>query len=327
MVNLIIPIYKGRDTIEKGLFSLLAQTKDLFMITMVQDCDGEDYSDIIEKFTNLGLHINLLQTPENVGPGMARQYAIDRSDAFDYVMFMDADDELFPRAVEQLYREAKLTDADILVGNMIAENADKTALKVDSRISPVTWMHGKIYKTQFLKKYNIRFKECLTRNEDSYFNLVAFGCAERAPRLNESVYLWRNNVNSLTRSKKTLEQKIDDQTMFFMSQYYGICDIYKKKGTINCRTLVATIINLYNCYENLLYYGTIPEIVQEVLAQFKDINFIQETLMNNNIVPIIFERYSCIGEIDDKFYLYRESFGEWAHKFIFRPEINYGFVH
>ena len=49
MVNLIIPTYKARDTLPAALDSLVAQTKKLFIITIVQDADDEDYTDIIQE--------------------------------------------------------------------------------------------------------------------------------------------------------------------------------------------------------------------------------------------------------------------------------------
>ena len=72
IVNLIIPTYKARDTLPAALDSLVAQTKKLFIITIVQDADNEDYIDIIQEYRRRGLQIKLLQMPENGGPGLAR---------------------------------------------------------------------------------------------------------------------------------------------------------------------------------------------------------------------------------------------------------------
>ena len=77
MLNIIIPSYKARETLPQALDSLVAQTKKLFIITIVQDADGEDYKDIIEEYTRRGLKIRLLATPVNGGPGNARQYGMD----------------------------------------------------------------------------------------------------------------------------------------------------------------------------------------------------------------------------------------------------------
>ena len=55
IVNIIIPTYKARETLPKALDSLVAQTKDMFLVTIVQDGDGEDYSDIVTEYKRRGL--------------------------------------------------------------------------------------------------------------------------------------------------------------------------------------------------------------------------------------------------------------------------------
>ena len=65
MVNLIIPTYKARDTLPAALDSLVAQTKKMFIVTIVQDADNEDYTDIINEYRHRGLQIKLLQKKRN----------------------------------------------------------------------------------------------------------------------------------------------------------------------------------------------------------------------------------------------------------------------
>lgn len=38
MVNLIIPVYNNKEILREGLFSLVNQTKRLFLATLVDDC-------------------------------------------------------------------------------------------------------------------------------------------------------------------------------------------------------------------------------------------------------------------------------------------------
>lgn len=138
MLNIIIPTYKARDTLPSTLDSLVSQTKKLFLVTIVQDGDGEDYSDIIAEYKRRGLKIFLFQK-ENGGPGMARQYGMDRTQMCDYVMFVDSDDILNPRAVEVLYREAKLNNFDVLSSSFLAEKNHTPGIYLDVFKTPVTW--------------------------------------------------------------------------------------------------------------------------------------------------------------------------------------------
>ena len=138
IVNIIIPTYRARDTLPSTLDSLVSQTKKLFLVTIVQDGDGEDYSDIIAEYKRRGLKIFLFQK-ENGGPGMARQYGMDKTQMCDYVMFVDSDDILNPRAVEVLYREAKLNNFDVLSSSFLAEKNHTPGIYLDVFKTPVTW--------------------------------------------------------------------------------------------------------------------------------------------------------------------------------------------
>lgn len=178
MLNIIIPTYKARETLPRTLDSLVAQTKKMFMVTICQDGDDEDYSYILDEYRKRGLHISLLKSKTNKGPGMARQMGIDASSMCDYIMFVDADDILMPRAVEILYAEAKAHDADMVISSFIADKKYTSGIFMDADSQSVTWCHGKIYKRKYLVDNNIRFNENIRYNEDSFFNLVAANCTK-----------------------------------------------------------------------------------------------------------------------------------------------------
>ena len=53
MINIIIPFYNSSSTIKKTLFSLCAQTKDLFFVTIVDDCSRDEEFAFLEKNSRL----------------------------------------------------------------------------------------------------------------------------------------------------------------------------------------------------------------------------------------------------------------------------------
>lgn len=248
MVNIIIPVYNARETLPAALDSLVAQTKKLFMVTLSQDGDNEDYSDIIETYTARGLNIKLINSEKNEGPGAARQKAMDNDTMSEYFMFMDSDDMLMPRAVEVLTREAKLHDADFIASDFIAERNHQPAVTLKAENTPITWCHGKIYKAKYLRDNNIRFAKELRLNEDSYFNLVAGNCTTKRLKLPELTYLWRDNPNSLTRAGKENEFFKKSWDQYILSQCYGARDIIRITGKIDESLLAATIMHIYEHY-------------------------------------------------------------------------------
>ena len=210
MVNLIIPTYKARETLPKALDSLVAQTKKMFIVTIVQDCDGEDYSDIIEEYKSRGLQIRLVSLNDNRGPGGARQAGMDADKMCDYFMFLDSDDMLMPRAIELLYREAKLNDADIVSSDFIAERKATPGVLMDVMETPVTWCHGRIYKAKYLRDNNIRFLDWLRVNEDAYFNLIAHNCTNKKIKVKDN-----NNKEFFENVKDGYSRLIKDNGLMF----------------------------------------------------------------------------------------------------------------
>ena len=73
MVEVGIPVWHARDTLCKCLDSLVVQTLDKFITCLSIDCDGEDYSDIIETYRARGLKIRVINGEKNGGPGAARR--------------------------------------------------------------------------------------------------------------------------------------------------------------------------------------------------------------------------------------------------------------
>jgi glycosyltransferase involved in cell wall biosynthesis len=245
MVDIIIPTFRARETLPLALDSLVAQTKKLFIVTIVQDADGEDYTDIIEKYRVRGLKIRLLQMKKNGGPGAARQYGMDTDLKSEFFMFMDSDDLLNPRAVEILSREIKINNADVVTSNFLVIDKDGTSQLMDVDNTPCTWCHGKIYRAQYLRANKIRFLPNLRLNEDSYFNLVAVNSTKNKFKVHEVTYIWHRNDNSLTRAEGGDGFFIKSWENYVRSQVYGLMDLGHNVKVLEPGLVAATLINVY----------------------------------------------------------------------------------
>jgi len=310
MLDIIIPVYKARETLPNLLHSLAAQTYKMFFVTIVQDCDGEDYSDIINRFKKDGLHINLLQMKENGGPGKARQYGIDNCGRCDYLMFIDADDLVTPRAVEILYKEAKKNFADIILSDFIAEKERGTnGLYMDSERIPITWMHGKIYSADYLKKNNIRFLDELRLNEDSYFNLVAVNSTKNKKYIKEYTYIWRHNDSSLTRNGTQEDFFRKSWEQYVYGQLKAIQKIIEITGTINVGTLAMTILNIYNHCMTAAFLNL--DFDEELFHIVSDLEEVQKFFTDKPFWGYIDDKLRASSTIDENFFFYKERFIDW----------------
>ena len=311
IVNLIIPIYNSRETLPKALDSLVAQTKQMFLVTLVQDCDESNYDDIIKEYTRRGLHINLLKTEVNSGPGMARQLGIDKSRMCDYIMFLDSDDILMPRAIEVLYREAKHGGADVVTSSIIREQEGSPGFIMDAAVTPVTWTHGKIYRTEYLRERNIRFREDLRLNEDSYFNLVACNSTEKFVKIPEITYLWRDYKGSLTRVVSHKEFFEKSWVQYIKSQVKGIQEIIAQTGDITPGLLAATLINMYNHDMEASFYGLDTEEDRELENEFRSVPQIKKAMSTKEFWDYIHLNLRASLMIEDALIFYKMRFTDW----------------
>ena len=315
MLNIIIPTYKAKDTLPKALDSLVSQTKSMFLITIVQDCDDEDYSNIISEYRNRGLHISLLKTPENSGAGVARQFGIDNLVNVDYCMFLDADDMLMPRAVEVLYTEAKKNDADLISSDIYVERGHALGEHWDCEKMPITWCHGKIYKLNYLKNNNIRFLPNIRYNEDSYFNLVAVNSTKKKFMVKEITYLWRDNKNSVTRLGRDIEEFFKKSWIQYIDgQIAGIKKIKEITGEISPMAIGCSMVNIYDqCMkaDYLEYDINLPQ-----LLEFGKTSLIKETLNSKDFWKIIKSRVKACDTFNNELVFYKIRFCDWINQYV-----------
>ena len=192
-LSIIIPAYNAKDTVDKTLFSIKKQKISIsFEVIIVNDCSDYDYEEFINKYNNY-YNIREIKTKVNSGPGVARQLGIDNSDS-KYIIFIDSDDNFYDEnSVFKLYNKIEKENADLVIGNFIYDINEKINIKK----SDITWLHGKIYRREFLKKYNIRFNDTRS-NEDAGFNRLVIFLNPKYKLLDEIVYSYNENENSIT---------------------------------------------------------------------------------------------------------------------------------
>ena len=186
MIDVIIPVYNSN--IELLLMSLVLQSiNDKLNITIVDDCSKTDYTDVIDYYSNY-LNITYIRNKENVGAGLSRQIGIDNT-SNPYIMFIDSDDLLYNSdSINELF--SRIPNYDI-VSSLEYDEYNNIVNINDNTI------HGKMYKREYLNKYNIRFNES-RYHEDNYFNNLVLLNNPRDLELLIITYIYRYNKKSLT---------------------------------------------------------------------------------------------------------------------------------
>ena len=111
-----------------------------------------------------------------------------------------------------------------------------------------TFVHGKVYRREYLIKQNIRFNPALTIHEDSYFNCLAQKCAKEVKFCPTPFYLWKWRDDSVCRHDpkyilKTYNNMLDSNTALVKellkrnkkedAQFYSVAMIYDAYFTMN----------------------------------------------------------------------------------------------
>lgn len=194
MIDIIIPTYNAKQTIFRTLESIAIQKgidfKDID-VYIVNDNGDDRYSEEVDYFSRF-YRIKEIYLDKNVGPGLARQYGIDNSNN-PYIMFIDSDDCLF-----NLYSIYNLVNNmkgnDLLISNFVYERDNEISILSHDQ----TWLHGKVYRREFLLKNDISFNES-RQNEDNGFNSLILLHDLKIKYLDYVTYVYSENPNSITR--------------------------------------------------------------------------------------------------------------------------------
>ena len=94
--SIVVPLYNKGDEIARTLNSILAQTYTDYEVVVVDDGSTDNGPDIVRKFTDERIR---LISQENGGVSVARNRGRSEA-AYEYVSFLDADDEWKPHYLE-----------------------------------------------------------------------------------------------------------------------------------------------------------------------------------------------------------------------------------
>lgn len=197
-VSVIVPCYKCHSYLDRLLASLAMQTMygdHEFEVMLVNDCCPEGSYDSFVKFWKKKMTIGTIDCSVNGGPGKARQIGIDNTSS-DYIMFADSDDAYMGDiALDVMMSAMDDGESDIILGKFIEETRNHSYIEHDHDL---VWVFAKIYKRKFLEDNNIRFNDTRA-NEDTGFNQVCGGLTERINTIENPIYIWHYQPNTITR--------------------------------------------------------------------------------------------------------------------------------
>ena len=220
-ISVIVPIYNAENYLRRALDSLKAQSISDFEVIMIDDGSNDSSGSICDQYCNQDSRFNVIHKT-NGGVSAARQTGLDAARG-EYVIHVDADDWVEPNMLEELYKKAKETDADVVICDYYVNdsNNERYVTQCPSSLDAKTvlgelfqQLHGscwnKLAKRDCYSNYNIKFPEGLDFCEDLFSNVQIFCHNVTVSYLNKAFYHYFQNNASIvhTITKRNIDMKI-----------------------------------------------------------------------------------------------------------------------
>ena len=221
-ISVIISVHNVEDYLVKCLDSVLNQTFKDIEVICVNDGSTDASLNILEDYARKENRLKIINQ-ENKGLSSARNTGIEKAQG-KYIFFVDSDDYIKPDTLEKMYNKIISTNVDMVsvFSELFYEgekpdNFDKfnnswtCKLKEGTykankflKLNCVAW--GKLYKTEIVKKYNLRFDKGLI-NEDESWQWYYSTKIKNFYYIPEKLYMYRQRKQSIMNNKNTFSEK------------------------------------------------------------------------------------------------------------------------
>ena len=181
-VSILVPVYGVEKYIERCARSLFEQSYYNIEYIFVNDCTKdksiEILTDVLDEYPHRKAQVKIIHHKRNRGLSAARNTAVANMTG-DYLWHIDSDDYVAVDAVEELVREIKKTNANVVIFGYNSVYANKT---ISNTIEPynnintyikllllnsiAASMWNKFYRTSFYKEIGIMSIEGIGQGED-----------------------------------------------------------------------------------------------------------------------------------------------------------------
>lgn len=206
-LQILVPQYKETEQVISGLLNSIQMQQgiDLNEVGVIIVNDGSNVK-LDQSFLESYNFSIAYHNAEHNGVSATRNKLLDLATS-DYIMYCDADD-IFSCSygIWMIFREMQIGEFDCLVSKFVEETFTKDTQEITYiyHDNDAVFVHGKVYRRQYLIENNIRWNEDLTIHEDSFFNIIAQTVSKdrsKVKYIDNPFYLWRWNSNSVCRNR------------------------------------------------------------------------------------------------------------------------------
>ncbi len=294
LVSVIIPSYNARQYIYRTILSVTSQSLKDIEIICVDDGSTDGTYEKLKEFASKDNRIKLFRQ-QNQYAGVARNNGVQKATG-DYIVFLDADDQLKENALMKMYKKAISFDSDIVITKAFSLDDKTKKVSIDGAgfslnerlLPPKDVFNGddipkyifnitggnpwaKMFKRSFIIEHDIKFLP-IKRSEDFYFVVIALAYAKRITCVKERLLYYRiNNSNSLESTKDETPSLFWDANMILYNylKEHNLFDKYKQSFLNNS---LDKIVNNFKNVKTVEGLDKILTIIKENSNTFFDFN-------------------------------------------------------
>ena len=208
IVSIITPSYNSEKYLKDCIVSVLNQTLSCWEMLIVDDASSDNSRTVIESYLKKDKRIKAFFLEKNIGPAMARNYAINKASGR-YIAFLDSDDIWLPNKLKVQLDFMKLNNYSFVFSSYQVISDDNSILiytiPVPERINYNQYLKNTIIgcltvvidreKHQIIKMPNLRSSQDMA----TWLNLLRNG--DYAYGINKNLAKYRLSSNSNTKNK------------------------------------------------------------------------------------------------------------------------------
>lgn len=215
LVSAVIPCFNTRDCVARSVRSALDQQGVPVEVIVIDDGSSDGTPEAVEQAFAGDGRVRLIRQPRNMGPSAARNVGF-RAARGQWTALLDSDDTWLPGRLERLLRHAH--EAEFIADNLMSFDAvagvetgavyeglsDRFLTFRDFMLPLAADRHDFGYlqplvRTDFLRRYDIAYREDVRAGEDLLFNLRILASGGRAFYVDAPLYLYTTPVGAVSR--------------------------------------------------------------------------------------------------------------------------------
>lgn len=265
MISIIIPIYNTSLFLNQCIKSIIAQTYTDWECILINDGSTDNSGDICNSWSQKDKRIHVIHQ-RNSGVSVARNKGLDIAKG-EFITFIDSDDWIDKFFLESMLKHSKGSDLVVsgLIRNYINGTTEEyTPLKTEyfpinehhvnkfvdlNKKNLLYAPHEKLYRTDIINIYHIRFTIGCNYGEDLIFNYEYLQYVENISTIDIALYHYRILENTLS-TKLRYNQFENDY-----SQWLIIKKFYEQRNLLNNSSLEYLYKRLWGIiYDGIFIY-------------------------------------------------------------------------